>query len=199
MARRTPDSDFDRETILRAPRDALRRCRGREGRRGDRDRDEGEQAPRRGRAAGDPRRTRGGHRPRRRHRAAAGCERHPTRQVPEAGREDLREDRAASPQEPLRQIAHHPGLEGSVIVNDVRNPRRGRDRCHHQRDRRPRRRGRDRPRDGHALGLQDAASIAKNMLTIRGERRRAPGEGRTGGRTPHERNGVYREFVRKPR
>ena len=71
-----------------------------------------------------------------------------------------------APEQPLRQIAHHTGLEGSVIVNDVRNPRRGRDRCHHQRDRRARRRGRDRPRDGHALGLQNAASIAKNILTI---------------------------------
>ena len=69
-------------------------------------------------------------------------------------------------EQPLRQIAHHPGLEGSVIVMDVRNPRRGRDRCHHQRDRRPPRRGGDRPRDGHAPGLQNAASIAKNILTI---------------------------------
>ena len=42
--------------------EARRRRRGREGRRGHRDRDEGAQAPRRGRAAGDPGGPRGGHR-----------------------------------------------------------------------------------------------------------------------------------------
>ena len=50
--------------------EAVRRRRGRQGRRCDRDRDEGEEAPRRGRPAGDPRGARGGHRPRRRRRAA---------------------------------------------------------------------------------------------------------------------------------
>ena len=67
----------DREHRLRLrPREAAgaaceagRRRRGRQGRRCDRDRDEGEEAPRRGRAAGHPRRARGGHRPRRRRRA----------------------------------------------------------------------------------------------------------------------------------
>ena len=75
-----PDQDRDREHRLRlrsreapgAPRQALRRRRRREGRRGHRDRDEGEEAPRRGRAAGHPRRPRGGHRPRRRRGAARG-------------------------------------------------------------------------------------------------------------------------------
>ena len=43
---------------------AGRRCGGGEGGRGDRDGDEGAQAPCRGRAAGDPRRLGGGHRPR---------------------------------------------------------------------------------------------------------------------------------------
>ena len=52
-----------------APREAVGRRRGDQGRRCDRDRDEGEEAPRRGRRAGDPRGARGGHRPRRRCRA----------------------------------------------------------------------------------------------------------------------------------
>ena len=67
----------DREHRLRlrpreapgAAREAVGRRRRRQGRRCDRDRDEGEEAPRRGRAAGDPRCPRGGHRPRRRRRA----------------------------------------------------------------------------------------------------------------------------------
>src|SRR5919198_1176470 len=59
-----PDQGRDRQHRLRlrsreapgAPREAVRRCRGRQGRRCHRDRDEGEEAPRRGRAAGHPRR-----------------------------------------------------------------------------------------------------------------------------------------------
>ena len=52
-----------------APREAGRRRRGGQGRRCHRDRDEGEEAPRRGRAAGHPRGPRGGHRAGRRRRA----------------------------------------------------------------------------------------------------------------------------------
>ena len=67
----------DREHRLRLrPREAAgaageagRRRRGGQGRRCHRDRDEGEEAPRRGRAAGHPRGPRGGHRPGRRRRA----------------------------------------------------------------------------------------------------------------------------------
>ena len=67
----------DREHRLRlrpreapgAAREAGRRRRRRQGRRCDRDRDEGEEAPRRGRAAGHPRGPRGGHRAGRRRRA----------------------------------------------------------------------------------------------------------------------------------
>ena len=72
------DQGRDRDDRLRlrpreapgAAREALGRRRGRQGRRCDRDRDEGEEAPRRGRAPGDPRGARGGHRPGRRRRAA---------------------------------------------------------------------------------------------------------------------------------
>ena len=81
-----PDQDGDREHRLRlrpreapgAPRQAVRRRRRREGRRGHRDGDEGEEAPRRGRAAGHPRGPRGGHRAGRRRRAARGDRRRST-------------------------------------------------------------------------------------------------------------------------
>ena len=71
------DQGRDRDHRLRlrsreapgAPREAVGRRRGRQGRRCDRDRDEGEEASRRGRPPGDPRGARGGHRPRRRRRA----------------------------------------------------------------------------------------------------------------------------------
>ena len=55
-----------------APGEAVGRRGGRQGRRGDRDRDAREEAPRRGRPPGDPRRAGRGHRPRRRRRAARG-------------------------------------------------------------------------------------------------------------------------------
>ena len=66
----TTDSDFDREKLQERLAKLVRRRRGRQGRRCHRDRDEGEEAPRRGRPAGDPRGARGGHRPGRRRRAA---------------------------------------------------------------------------------------------------------------------------------
>ena len=75
-----PDQVGDREHRLRLrpreaageAREARRRRGGRQGRRCHRDRDEGEEAPRRGRAAGHPGRPRGGHRAGRRRGAAAG-------------------------------------------------------------------------------------------------------------------------------
>ena len=124
----------DREHRLRlrpreapgAAREAGRRRRGRQGRRGHRDRDEGAQAPRRGRAAGDPRGARGGHRAGRRSRAA---ERH------RGGRrstayEDPDERTGAqivlrTLEEPLRQIAENAGVEGSVVVAKVREMKPG--------------------------------------------------------------------------
>ena len=120
------DSDFDRGEAPGASREARRRCRGREGRRCDRDRDEGEEASRRGRAAGHPCGARGGHRPRRRHRAAAGG----ASAIRLDGFEDEDEKTGAkivlrALEEPLRQIAHNAGLEGSVVVNDVRKAKKG--------------------------------------------------------------------------
>ena len=72
---RGPDREDDQRLRPREARGAPRQARGRrgggEGRRRDRDRDEGEEGARRGRAARDPRGRRGGHRPRRRRGAAA--------------------------------------------------------------------------------------------------------------------------------
>ena len=79
-ARMTPDQGADRGDDLGlrpreapgAPRQAGRRRRRHQGRRGHRGRAQGEEAPHRGRALDDPRGRRGGHRRRRRHRAPAG-------------------------------------------------------------------------------------------------------------------------------
>ena len=99
-----PDQDRDREHRLGlrpreapgAPREAVGRRRGGQGRRCHRDRDEGEEAPRRGRAAGHPRRPRGGHRAGRRRRAAGSPEGAQRRRVRGRRRADRREDRASA-------------------------------------------------------------------------------------------------------
>ena len=128
-----PDQDRGREHRLGlrsreapgAPRQALRRRRRREGRRGHRDGDEGEEAPRRGRPAGDPRGARGGHRPRRRRRAAA---RPTSRSSSTRSRTTRRPARRSSSARSRSRSARSPqnaGLEGSVVVNDVRKAKKG--------------------------------------------------------------------------
>ena len=91
-ARMTPDQGPDRGHHLGlrpreapgAPRQAVRRRRRHQGRRGHRGRAQGEEAPHRGRALDDPRGRRGGPRRRRRHHAPAG---HPgARQAQARGR-----------------------------------------------------------------------------------------------------------------
>ena len=97
------DQAGDREHRLRlrpreapgAAREAVGRRRGRQGRRGHRDRDEGAQAPRRGRAAGHPRGARGGHRAGRRRRAAERLGGDRPRRLRGPGRAHRRRDRAA--------------------------------------------------------------------------------------------------------
>ena len=161
----TTDSDFDREKLQERLAKLSGRRRRRQGRRGHRDGDEGEEAPRRGRAAGDPRRARGGHRSRRWRCAAAG-----------RGAIDLdtyEDDEKTGAkivlralEEPLRQIAHNAGLEGSVVINDVRKAKKG-----HGLNA-----ATNEIEDLVAAGvidpamvtrsaLQNAASIAKNILT----------------------------------
>ena len=169
-----PDQDRDREHRLGLrPREAAgaageagRRRRGRQGRRGHRDGDEGEEAPRGGRAAGHPRRPRGGHRAGRRRRAAAGPGRHQARR--------LRGRRATGAQivyraleEPLRQIADNAGLEGSVVVNDVRNAKGKNDGLNAETGEIVDlvKAGVIDPAMVTRSALQNAASIAKNILT----------------------------------
>ena len=165
-----------------APREAGRRRRRRQGRRCDRDGDEGEEAPRRGRAAGHPRGPRGGHRAGRRRRAA---ERGRCDQAGQDGEGDEKTGAAIiarSLEEPLRQLAYNAGLEGSVVVNSVRTAAKG-----------------------HGLNvdtgevedlvkagiidptmvtrsaLQNAASIAKNILTTEAIVAEAPEKAGVGG------------------
>ena len=109
-----------------AAREAGRRRRGDQGRRGDRGRDEGEEGPRRGRAARDARRGRGGHRAR----AAAWRSSAPPRALdkldgaPTRRRFGVNIVRRAI-EEPLRWIAKNAGVEGSIVLDKVRE-RQGR-------------------------------------------------------------------------
>ena len=108
-----------------APGQARRWRGGGEGGRGDRDGDEGAQAPGGGRPAGDPRRLGGGDRPRRGRRAD---------QLASAALDSLKltgdEATGASIvrralEEPLRQLAENAGLEGSVVVGEVKGKKAG--------------------------------------------------------------------------
>ena len=185
----------DREHRLRLrPREAAgaagqagRRRRGGQGRRCHRDRDEGEEAPRRGRAAGHPRGPRGGHRAGRRRRA------------PERGRRDQEgvdafegDERTGAAiilralEEPLRQLAYNAGLEGSVVVDQVRTAAEGPGpERRHGRDRGPRQGRHHRPDDGHALGAAERRVDREEHPHDRGDRRRGPGE--AAGRRRHAR------------
>ena len=103
-----------------APGQAGGRRGGDQRRRRDRDRDEGEEGPRRGRAQRHPRGRRGGHRPRRRRGL------HPLPSRRSTGASFTEGERFGvdiirrSLEEPLRQIVGNGGLEGSVIVNKVK-------------------------------------------------------------------------------
>ena len=153
-----------REAAGAAGQAGRRRCGG-QGRRCHRDRDEGEEAPRRGRAAGHPGRPRGGHRPGRRRRAAA---RHQGRQASKLEGDEATGARIVERalEEPLRQLAENAGLEGSVVVNEVRSAKAGQglnvdtgeivDMV---------KAGIIDPAMVTRSALQNAASIAKNILT----------------------------------
>ena len=182
-----PDQGRGREHRLRlrpreapgAPRQALRRRRRREGRRGHRDGDEGEEAPRRGRAAGHPRRPRGGHRAGRRRRAARGDRGDRPRRLDDDDEKTGARIILRALEEPLRQIAENAGLEGSVVVNEVRKSENGNglnaatgeyvDLVA---------RGRHRPGHGHALGAAERGVDRQEHPHHRGDRRRDAREGR---------------------
>ncbi len=81
-------------------------------------------------------------------------------------------------EEPLRQIAENAGLEGSVVVNDVRKAKKGHGlNAADGRDRRPRRGGHHRPGDGDALGAAERRVDRQEHPHHRGDRRRGAGEG----------------------
>jgi chaperonin GroEL len=102
-----------------APRQARWR-RGRDqGRRCDRDRDEGEEGARRGRAARDPRGRGRGHRPRRRRRSAPRFAVLDTLKFGDERDFGVRIVRRAC-EAPIRQIADNAGVDGSVVVDKVR-------------------------------------------------------------------------------
>ena len=170
-----PDPLRDRDHRLRlrpreapgAAGEARRRRRRGQGRRRHRDRDEGEEAPRRGRAAGDPGGARGGHRSGRRRGAAQ----RPGRDRHRAALTDGDESTGAeivrrALEEPLRQIAENSGFEGSVVVDKVRGMKPGEGLNAETGD------YGDLVKDGvidptmvTRSALQNAASIAKNILT----------------------------------
>ena len=82
-------------------------------------------------------------------------------------------------EEPLRQISENAGLEGSVVVNDVRKAKKGsRPQRGHRRDRRPDRRRGHRPGDGHALRAAERRVDRQEHPHHRGDRRRGAGEER---------------------
>ncbi len=81
-------------------------------------------------------------------------------------------------EEPLRQIAENAGLEGSVVVNDVRKGKKGHGlNAADRRVRRPRGRGRHRPRHGHPLGAAERGVDRQEHPHHRGDRRRGAREG----------------------
>ena len=176
----------DREHRLRlrpreapgAAREAGRRRRRRQGRRCHRDGDEGEEAPRRGRAAGHPRGPRGGHRAGRRRRAAARGRRDQARHV-RGRREDGRGDhrpRARGAASPARLQRRARGLgrrQPGPLGREGPGPER-----RHGRGRGPGQ-GRDhRPDDGDALGAAERRVDREEHPHHRGDRRRGAREGR---------------------
>ncbi len=159
-----------------AAREAVRRCRRRQGRRGHRDRDEGEEAPCRGRAAGHPGRPRGGHRPRRRRRAPERGRLHQARLATKATSGPARasssgRSRSRFVSSPTTRASKAPSSSNrSGRAARVRSERR------HRRVRGPRE-GRDhRPDHGHALGSPERRLDREEHPHDRGSRRRGTGE-----------------------
>ena len=123
-----PDQGADRGDDLRlrqgeaagAAGEARRRRGGDPRRRRDRDRGQGEEGPRRGRAARDARRGRGRHRAGRRRRAAALRQDARRRQDEQRRPAHRRRDRPPRrSQQPARQIIENAGLDGSVVVGKI--------------------------------------------------------------------------------
>ena len=81
-------------------------------------------------------------------------------------------------EEPMRQIAENAGLEGSVVVNDVRKSKKGEGlNAANGRDRRPGQGGHHRPGDGDALCAAERRLDRQEHPHHRGHRGRGAGEG----------------------
>ena len=81
-------------------------------------------------------------------------------------------------EEPLRQLAANAGLEGSVVVKNVRAGKAGRGpERRHRRGRRPRQERDHRPDDGDALGAPERRVDREEHPDDGGDRRRAAREG----------------------
>ena len=100
--------------------EARRRRRHHQGRRGDRDRDEGKEGSRRGRHARHEGGRRGGHRPRRRRRAPALRRRRIDGLKLEGDQKVGAEIVRKAIEAPLRWIASNAGVEGSIVVQKVK-------------------------------------------------------------------------------
>ncbi len=82
-------------------------------------------------------------------------------------------------EEPLRQLAENAGMEGSVVVNDVRKAKKGQGlNAATGRDRRSRRGGDHRPGDGDPLCAAERGLDRQEHPHDRGDRRRGSREGR---------------------
>ena len=82
-------------------------------------------------------------------------------------------------EEPIRQIAENSGFEGSVVVEKIRGLKPGEGlNASDWRVRRPGRRRRHRPDDGHPLGAAERGLDRQEHPHHRGDRRRAAREGR---------------------
>ena len=93
-------------------------------------------------------------------------------------------------EEPLRQLAQNGGLEGSVVVGEVRQGQEGlRAQRRHRRGRGSRGVGRHRSDDGHALGAPERRVDREEHPHHRGNRRRAAGEEPGRRRRRHARHG----------
>jgi hypothetical protein len=167
-----------------ASREALGRRGADQRRRRDRSRDEGEEGPRRGRAACLPGRGRRGHPAGRRHRVLRA--RRPS-MAPARRRRVTRSSVSTSstaPSGPDQADRHECGLDGSIVCQKVERERGGQLRLQRadRRVRRPDRDGRHRPHQGRARRPENAASVSGPAPHDRcGHHRDQGEEGRAGG------------------
>ena len=107
---------------------------------------------------------------------------------------------ARSLEEPIRQLADNAGLEGSVVVDKIRQSAEGTGaQRRHRRVRGPREGGDHRSDDGHAVCAAERGLDREEHPDHRGDRRRAAGEEPGRRRRRHARHGrddVTRRFAR---